>query len=121
MRLLGKVVGSLAAGDIAALIENGVGESRTLEYKEQLPGGTDADKREFLADVSAMANTAGGVIVYGMATVRDAANNDTGIARQAIGTGETNADPVRLRLMSLLHDGLSPSIGGRVTLQDLTV
>ena len=35
------------------LVTNGVPETVTLEYKRDLPGSADADKREFLADVSA--------------------------------------------------------------------
>lgn len=42
-------------GDIDALIANGIGESRTLEYKQELPGPADENKKEFLADVSSFA------------------------------------------------------------------
>ena len=43
------------------LIANGVAESRTLEYKRDLPNPKDKDsKREFLADVTSFANSQGG-------------------------------------------------------------
>ncbi len=32
-------------------------QSRHLEFKRQLPGSTDIEKKEFLADVTAMANS----------------------------------------------------------------
>ncbi len=51
--------------DIEALVTDAVPEDRTIEYKQQLPGGTDEDKREFLADVSSFANAAGGDVLYG--------------------------------------------------------
>jgi predicted HTH transcriptional regulator len=43
-----------------------VAESRVLDYKERLPGDSDADKREMLADVTAFANSAGGDLIYGV-------------------------------------------------------
>ena len=52
---------------IEALIANEVSESQDLEYKEKLPGGNKDERKEFLADVVAMANAIGGVIVYGIA------------------------------------------------------
>ncbi len=51
---------------IEDLIEHQVPESRNLEFKRQLPGNSDSEKKEFLADVTAMANSGGGDIVYGM-------------------------------------------------------
>jgi hypothetical protein len=40
------------------LVTNAVAESRVLDYKERLPGASDADKRELLGDVTAFAKTA---------------------------------------------------------------
>ncbi len=42
---------------IRSFVEKNVPEPRYLEYKQQLPGGTPSDKKEFLADITAMANT----------------------------------------------------------------
>jgi len=38
--------------DLRQLAENNVIEKKTLEYKSQLPGNTDLEKKGFLADVS---------------------------------------------------------------------
>ena len=46
-------------------------ESRYLDYKERLPGDSDEDKRELLADVTAFANTAGGDLLYGVRERRE--------------------------------------------------
>lgn len=46
------------------LINNQVYENRHLEYKCSLPGNTDTEKKEFFADVTAMANSCGGDIDY---------------------------------------------------------
>ncbi|MCK5240903.1 ATP-binding protein [bacterium] len=48
------------------MISNQIQESRTIEYKESLPGNSDQDKREFLADISSFANAAGGDLLYGI-------------------------------------------------------
>lgn len=53
--------------DILSLIRNKIGESNTLEYKScDSLGRTDGKKREISKDVSAFANSAGGMIVYGV-------------------------------------------------------
>ncbi|MEH2179537.1 AlbA family DNA-binding domain-containing protein [Nostoc sp.] len=54
--------------DIELLIQNGVQESLTLEYKrcESLDKRNPNRKKDLSKDVSAFANSAGGVIVYGV-------------------------------------------------------
>ncbi len=52
--------------DLVQLISNGVPEGTSIEYKRDLPGESDSDKKEFLADVSSFANTSGGFIIYGL-------------------------------------------------------
>lgn len=52
---------------IQELIDNPTEESLILEYKSaEALGKTDAKKKEITKDVSAMANSAGGVILYGV-------------------------------------------------------
>ena len=94
---------------ISELAANGVGESKVLEFKKELPGNSDDEKKEFLADVSAMANTAGGVIIYGVSTARDSQGRDTGIAESIDGIGATNVDTVQQWCLSLLRDGVQPA------------
>ena len=57
---------AIVESDLARLIVDGVGESKTLEYKEALTLVTDEQKREFLSDITALANTEGGDLVLGM-------------------------------------------------------
>lgn len=48
-------------------IDNEIQESLTLEYKAaDALARTDANKREITKDVSAFANSAGGIILYGI-------------------------------------------------------
>jgi len=54
--------------DIQALIEAPVRESQGLEYKTATKKFTDSEKGEISKDVSAMANSGGGTIIYGIST-----------------------------------------------------
>ena len=54
-------VESIDAAALERLVANAVSESRTLEYKRELPNPKEKDsKREFLADVTSFANAQGG-------------------------------------------------------------
>jgi hypothetical protein len=54
--------------DVQALIDNSVHESEVLEYKTASAPFDDKGRKEVAKDVSAMANSLGGVIIYGVAT-----------------------------------------------------
>lgn len=62
----GLPVVQIDAAQLEALRADGVREGRQLEYKECLPGNSDDDKREFLADVTSLANAAGGDLIFGV-------------------------------------------------------
>jgi hypothetical protein len=98
--------------DIDALVANEVKESRTLEYKEKLPGNAEKDKKEFLADVSAFANAAGGDLLYGVVEKRDSENKTTGLPESVPGLAGVNTDQEGRRLESMLQAGLAPRIPG---------
>jgi len=94
----------IAPADIEALVDNAVAESTTLEFKRDLPGGSDDAKREFLADISALANTSGGDILFGIEEENGCASAITGIRV------EDDLDAEILRLGNILHNGLEPRI-----------
>lgn len=91
--------------NLQALVDNQVSESKTIDYKESLPGNSDSDKKEFLADVSSFANAAGGYLIYGM-------RENSGIASEICGLGSINADAEIRRLESIIRDGIKPRIPG---------
>lgn len=66
----------ITEADLESLCKNQAGESISLEFKRELNLDSKADKAEAAKDVSAMANTAGGRIVYGIeeAETPDGAN-----------------------------------------------
>ncbi|HEY6261579.1 MAG TPA: ATP-binding protein, partial [Nitrospiraceae bacterium] len=97
---------------IESLITNSVAESRTLEYKEALPGRSEKDNHEFLADVTAIANSSGGDLVYGIREKRDVDNKPTGEPQEACGIGQPNLDEEIRRLDNLLRTLVDPRISG---------
>lgn len=105
MSLKHKPTGSIVQADLAALVANAEAESRVIEYKRTLPGTSDSEKKEFLADVSSFANATGGDIVYGMEEVR-------GEPTQLVGLQLGNVDAEKLRLEDLIRTGIAPRIAG---------
>ena len=92
--------------DIKRLIEHEVCESRSLEYKSELPKSGD-EKRKFLYEISAMANGGGGDIIYGV-------QEDEGRPVEANGVKSEDVDQTVLRLENLIRDCISPRIVGIV-------
>lgn len=105
MNLFGKDVSQLTVDDFALLVSTRAPETRTLEYKEALPGQSDADKTEFLADVSSLANTSGGLIIFGIREVE-------GSAAELKGVAVPDVDAEVLRLDAIVRSGLDPRLPG---------
>ena len=73
---LNKPLDEITEADLQYYIDEEIVETKTIEYKEKLPGKIDKDKnkkedknkdkKEFLGDVSSFANAAGGHIIYGI-------------------------------------------------------
>jgi len=105
MLLLGKLLDSIDETDLQSLIENQVAEAKTIEYKSELPGNSDSNKKEFLADVSSFANASGGHLILGI-------EESSGTAIQIIGVEVSNLDAEKLRLENIIRDGLAPRISG---------
>jgi Putative DNA-binding domain len=105
MSLANKPIESLDESDLHALIDDEVPEGKIIDYKELLPGGTDADKKEFLADVSSFANAAGGYLIIGM-------KEQAGVPTALPGLQNINADAEIARLENLIRDGIRPRIPG---------
>ena len=55
--MIPKRLEALSFADVESLVASGTREGRSLEFKRDQVGGKDEDRREFLADVSAMANS----------------------------------------------------------------
>jgi hypothetical protein len=93
--------------DLQDLIANAVAECRTIDYKQAPPGGTDSDKKEFLADVSSFANTAGGELILGM-------TEDKGVPTGVVGIGTADPDLQIARLDGIISAGLQPRLRSNI-------
>ncbi len=107
-----KSIDQLTREDVVALVANGVSESRTLDYKDQLPTWNDKARHDLLADFSAFANTAGGWILYGVSEKRDDGGTQTGVPEAAQGLAGVTLDQEILRIHQILDAGLDPRIPG---------
>jgi hypothetical protein len=90
--------------DLQELKDNAVGEGILYDYKLDLYGTSDADKREFLKDASSFANMTGGHILIGI-------EEDQGLPIGIPGV-LADLDKEMLRLESLLRDRIEPRILG---------
>lgn len=103
--MIERTIETISSEDIFGLIERRVGESRSLEFKRELPGGKDDDIKEFLADATSLANSGGGDLIFGIEESGGAAGTLAPIAAET-------SDAALLRLESLLKDGIEPRLPG---------
>jgi hypothetical protein len=103
--MIEKPLSTITAADIERLVTETTSEGRTIEFKRDLPGTKDSDRKEFLADVSSFANAVGGDIIYGV-------EEKDGIAARAGGLAVTNVDAELLRLDQMIRTGIGPRLIG---------
>jgi len=107
-----KPLRDLTLSDLQVLVEAEVREGRDIDYKQRLPGETEAEKKEFLADASSFANASGGHLVYGVRERRDAANDPMAVPESFPGVEAENDDVAIQRLDNILRSGTDPRIPG---------
>lgn len=91
--------------DLQDLIEEQIPEGKNIEYKRELPNSTDESKKEFLADISSFANSAGGYLIYGV-------DEENGYPQKIPGIQTDNIDNEKLRLENIIREGIDPRIPG---------
>jgi Putative DNA-binding domain len=96
--------------DVEALVADRVRESKTLEYKQELPGSSDKQKKEFLADVSSFSNASGGDVLFGVKEARDSDDKKTGEPEAVVPLTGTTADEAKLRLEEIIRNGIDPRL-----------
>jgi len=87
------------------LMNNQIPESKTLDYKEQLPDYSYEHKKEFLADVSSFSNADGGNLIFGV-------KEDKGIPVEITGVEVEDLDKEKQRFENLIRDCIEPRIQG---------
>ncbi|MHB8880427.1 MAG: AlbA family DNA-binding domain-containing protein [Thermodesulfovibrionales bacterium] len=102
--MIGKELTKIEEKDLQDLIDNVVLEGKTIEYKAVLPGNSDGDKKEFLADVSSFANAGGGDIIFGMTE-----DPQTKEPKSLDGLDlATTVDQEKTRLDNIIREGVEP-------------
>jgi hypothetical protein len=96
---------ALSLADLEELAAAQVPEGLRLEYKRGVYGNSDGDKREFLKDVTAFANSHGGQLILGI-------EERNAIATQIIGVECSDTDAEILRMEQMLRSGIEPPISG---------
>jgi predicted HTH transcriptional regulator len=91
--------------DLQALVDTGVPEGHTIEYKSAMYGHNDDQVKEFLKDASSFANTHGGHLLIGI-------EEEAGVASRIAPIRGVDIDAEIARLENLLRDGLEPRILG---------
>jgi hypothetical protein len=111
--VLHKAINTITEADLQRLVDEGRREDVQLEFKQTLPGNSDDGKKEFLKDVTAMANSSGGDIIYGIR--EDRSNPDeAGKAAELVGVGGSGigADAAKLWMTELLNSSVEERILG---------
>jgi len=104
---LEKPIEQVVEADLRTLIEDQVSERKTIEYKQALPGKSNGERKEFLADVVSFANASGGHLVYGM-------KEEGGLPIELCGLDVDDADSIVTALDSSIRTGIKPRIPGVV-------
>jgi hypothetical protein len=102
-----------SADDIQALVAARTAEGTYLEFKRDLPRPDAGGRHEFLADVSAFANSSGGDLVYGID--EDGEGRATAVVAQP-----GNPDEEARRLQDVLLNGIESRVPG-LQVQAVTV
>ena len=101
--MLPKKLDQITTDDLNDLITSQIRENKTLEYKREFPKGDPESVKNFLAGVSALANTSGGDFLIGV-EAKD------GVPIAIPGVLLANPDQEDLRLENWLRDGLEPRL-----------
>ena len=109
--MINKSFPEIDLADILQLIENGIAESKTIEYKRELPNTCNEAKKEFLADVSSFANSEGGDILFGIEA-------ESGIPIKLSNLDIADNDKALLQYESIIRDGIAPRIKCEIKIID---
>ena len=107
----GKRISDLQEQDIQRLVNDQVQERDSIEYKRDMYGNSDDDKREMLKDITSMANHRGGYIVIGIEA------DDEGIPTKVIGI---EADDYVERIRSSCLNNIDKRIVG-LDIEDISL
>ena len=105
MSIFTKGVDEINELDLQELADQKFSEWKTVEYKEKLSVGSEAERKKFLSQVSSFANAAGGHLLYGVRAT-------DGVPEEVVGMEIANPDAEVLRLEEIARTGIRPRIPG---------
>lgn len=103
--MFGKAFDDIALADLQALVDARIPEGRRTEFKRDHYGRTDDARREFAADISAMANALGGYLLIGIDEVN-------GIATRVVGVESEDPDQLVRAITEAIRTSTEPPILG---------
>jgi Putative DNA-binding domain len=103
--MLTRALSDVTLQEVQTLCDNRVLEGRFYDFKAVAIGSNERDKREFLADVTAFANAAGGDLILGV-------RENAGAADEICGIDLNDPDQEKQRLINLVRDGVEPRVSG---------
>ncbi|MEH7909168.1 ATP-binding protein [Rhizobium laguerreae] len=95
---------NIAEVDVQQLVTDGQTEGMHVEFKRDMYGNSDADKKELLKDLSSFANSAGGHLVIGIDEAQGAASGVVPV------TGDPDA--ILQRLEQIARASIEPRVVG---------
>ena len=101
--MIRKKLDNITEEDIEDLIVNEELESKTIEYKSELPPNNYESRKKFLASVVSFINTIGGDLIFGIQEDRS-----TGKPSSHEGISLPNAEQEVLRLEQMIRNGIEP-------------
>ncbi|MDN2669780.1 ATP-binding protein [Janthinobacterium sp. SUN026] len=96
-------INSIDENYLRQLCEDACPESETLDFKRQLPSKADHDKTEISKDICALANSEGGVIIYGI-------DEKDGVASLICPITSETADSALRRIAQTTDSGIEPRV-----------
>jgi hypothetical protein len=103
--MIPKPLEDITEADLNGLVSGSVPEGRTIEYKAELPAGTNDEKIKFLRAVTSLANTAGGDLIIGVQAQRGIPTAVPGLL-----VAPADQDGEKLRLENILRDGVQERV-----------
>jgi hypothetical protein len=105
MMTFSKQLDLINEADLQVLVDNQVPEDKLTEYKQELPGGGESQRKEFLYDVTAFANASGGDLIFGM---KEQGSRAAGL----VGLRVDDESAEIQRLDNIIRTGVEPRIPG---------
>ena len=93
---------SVSEEHLQRLVEDHEQESKTIEFKLELPGSSYEEHKKFLAAITSFANTVGGDLIYGVQA-------PNGVAEKVLGLNG-DLDAAMSRLENLIRTAVQPRV-----------